>query len=107
MSTFDNREKGFEGRFVHDAELRFKAESRRSRLVGVWAASKLGLSGDEATEYAKSVVRADMEEAGDDDVFRKLRADLDGAREKVSDEEIRAKMAECLQEACRQIEAGE
>lgn len=103
MSSFDEREKQFEGAFAHDATLRFKVEGRRSKLVGAWAAEKLGLSGDEADEYAKSVARADMEEAGDEDVFRKLRADLDGARDKISDEEIRTKMVECLEEAMVQI----
>ncbi|MEM9420948.1 MAG: DUF1476 domain-containing protein [Pseudomonadota bacterium] len=103
MTTFDDREKQFETEFAHDASLKFKVESRRAKLVGSWAAGKMGLTGDEAEEYAKSVARADMEEAGHEDVFRKLRADLDGAREAVSDDEIRGKMAECLDEALRQV----
>lgn len=107
MTTFDDRENRFETEFAHDAELRFKVEARRNKLVGAWAAEKLGLMGEEAIEYGKEVVRADFEEAGDEDVFRKLRGDLDGAREKITDEEIRAKMSECLEEAMRQIQAGE
>ena len=103
MTTFDEREKRFESEFTHDAALKFKVEGRRAKLVGAWAAEKLGLSGDEAEEYAKSVARADMEEAGHEDVFRKLRADLDGARDAVSDDEIRGQMADCLDEAMRQV----
>lgn len=103
MTTFDDRENRFETEFAHDAALKFKVEARRDKLVGAWAAEKLGLKGAEADEYAKSVVRADLEEPGDEDVFRKLRADLDAARDAISDEEIRAKMAECLGAAMDQI----
>lgn len=106
MTTFDDRERRFETEFANNEALRFKAEARRDKLVGHWAAEILGLSGTDADEYAKSVVRADLEEPGDEDVFRKLRADLDGAREKVSDEKIRAKMAECFEEAIRQLREG-
>jgi hypothetical protein len=103
MTTFDDREKRFEAQFAHDSELRFKVEARRDKLVGAWAAEKLGLSGDDAAAYAKSVVRADLEEPGDDDVFRKLRADLNDARDTITDEEIRAKMSECLQAAMNEL----
>ena len=72
MTTFDKREEGFEKKFAHDEELRFKANARRNKLLGLWAAEKLGLSGAEADAYAKEVVVADFEEAGDDDVFRKF-----------------------------------
>ena len=78
MTTFDKREEGFEKKFAHDEELRFKANARRNKLLGLWAAEKLGISGDAANAYAKEVVMADFEESGDDDVFRKVRKDLDG-----------------------------
>jgi len=106
MTQFEDRETAFENKFAHDAELRFKAEARRDKMVGLWAAEKMGLEGDAAAEYARSVIKADMEEPGDDDVFRKLRGDLDGRGVDVSDEEIRAKMAECLAVAVQEIEAG-
>ena len=77
MTTFDKREEGFEKKFAHDEELRFKANARRNKLLGLWAAEKLGISGDAANVYAKEVVMADFEEAGDDDVFKKVRKDLD------------------------------
>ena len=102
MSQFDDRKKGYESKFAHDAELKFKAEARRNRLLGLWAAEKLGKSGDEANEYAKEVVRADFEEAGDEDVYRKVSGDLG---DKASEDEIRAKMQELRIEADRQIEA--
>ena len=101
MSQFDDRKKGYESKFAHDAELRFKAEARRNRLLGLWAAEKLGKSGDEAAEYAKEVVRADFEEAGDEDVYRKVAGDLG---DKATEEEIRAKMRELAVEAERQID---
>ncbi len=99
MTSFDDREKRFEAEFAHNAELKFKVEARRNKLVGLWAAEKLGLSGDEAETYAKSVARADMEEAGDEDVFRKLRTDLNESREKITDEQIREQMRAKLEEA--------
>lgn len=91
MSTFDDRETAFEAKFAHDSEMQFRAEARRNKLVGLWAAELLGKSGAEAADYAMSVVSADFEEAGSEDVVRKLVADL-GA--KASVEVIRAKMAE-------------
>ena len=102
MSQFDDRKKGYESKFAHDAELKFKAEARRNRLLGLWAAEKLGKSGDEAAEYAKEVVRSDFEEAGDEDVYRKVAGDLG---DKSTEDEIRTKMRELRVEADRQIEA--
>lgn len=106
MTTFDDRDTRFEAEFAHDAELKFKAEARRDKLVGHWAAEKLGLSGEEADNYATSVIRADLEEPGDEDVFRKLRADLDGAKDDISDEDIRNAMAACFEEAIRLVKEG-
>ncbi|PRY94983.1 hypothetical protein BCF33_0594 [Hasllibacter halocynthiae] len=101
MSQFDDRKKAYESKFAHDAELRFKAEARRNRLLGEWAGAKLGKSGDELTAYAKDVVRSDFEEAGDEDVFRKVAGDLQG---KADEDEIRAKMSELKVTAAEQIE---
>ena len=106
MSTFDKREEGFEKKFAHDEELRFKANARRNKLLGMWAAEKLGLSGDEAGAYAKEVVVADFEEAGDDDVFRKIRKDFDAKNVGQSDHQIRRTMDELMQLAIEQIKAG-
>ena len=93
MTTFDDREHAYETKFAHDADLRFRAEARRNRLLGEWAAGLLGKTGDEARTYALTVVTSDFEEPGEDDVLRKLLADLDG---KAAEDEIRAKMAELL-----------
>ncbi|WP_346894700.1 DUF1476 domain-containing protein [uncultured Roseibium sp.] len=103
MSTFDKREEGFESKFAHDEELRFKASARRNKLLGLWAAEALGLEGDKAQEYAKEVVRADFEEPGDEDVFRKIRADFDAANVDQSDHQIRRTMDELMQKAVEQI----
>lgn len=100
MSTFDDRERAFEAKFAHDAELQFKAEARRNKLVGLWAAGLMGLSGSEADDYAKTVVLADFEEAGHEDVVRKVAADL-GARS--TPEAIRAKLAELMPVAKAQL----
>lgn len=100
MTTFDDRESAFENKFAHDEEMKFKAEARRNKLVGLWAAGLLGKSGDEAEAYAKEVVKSDFEEAGHEDVVRKLTGDLG---DKATDAEIRAKMAEMLVEAKGQI----
>ena len=104
MTTFDKRKDGFERKFAHDAELRFKATARRNKLLGLWAAEKLGKSGDEAEAYAREVVRSDMEEAGDHDVFRKLRTDFDAAGVQQSDHQIRRTMDEFLAMAVDQVE---
>ena len=100
MSTFDDREHAFENKYAHDAEMQFKAEARRNKLLGLWAAELLGKSAEEAAEYAKEVVKADFEEAGHEDVVRKVSGDMNG---KVTDDEIRAKMAELLAVAKAQI----
>ncbi len=107
MTTFDDRKDRYENKFAHDAELRFKAEARRNKLLGLWAAELLGKTGDDAANYAKEVIKADFEEAGDDDVFRKLRKDFDAAGVKQSDHQIRRHMEEMMVEAVRQIEKGE
>jgi hypothetical protein len=93
MSTFDERENAFEAKFAHDADMQFRAEARCNKLTGLWAAELLGKTGQEAADYAMSVVAADFEEAGNEDVVRKLAADLDG---KVGADEIRAKLAAML-----------
>lgn len=106
MTTFDKREEGFEKKFAHDEELRFKSMARRNKLLGLWAAEKLGLSGAQADAYAKEVVAADFEEAGDDDVFRKVKKDLADKGVPASDTEIRTQMTELLAQAVAQIQAG-
>jgi hypothetical protein len=107
MTTFDKREEGFEQQFAHDEDLRFKAMARRNKLLGLWAADKLGLKGADADAYAKSVVMSDFEEVGDHDVFRKVRGDLDAKKVSgVSDEELRATMIELLARAVGEIKAG-
>jgi len=100
MSTFDDRENAFESKFAHDAEMQFKADARRNKLLGLWAADLMGKSGDDAAEYAKEVIKADFEEAGHEDVVRKVAGDLG---DKASDAEIRAKMAEFLATAKAQL----
>ena len=106
MTTFDKRKEGYESKFARDEELRFKAMARRNRLLGLWAAQKLGKSGDEAESYAREVIRSDMQEAGDADVFRKVRADFDAAGVQQSDHQIRRTMDELMADAVAQIEAG-
>jgi len=103
MTTFDKREDAFERKFAHDAELQFKAEARRNKLLGLWAAGLMGKTGSEAEAYAKEVVAADFEEAGDDDVFRKIRADFDAADVAQSDHQIRRTMDELRRQAIEQI----
>lgn len=105
MTTFDRRKDAFESKFARDEELRFKANARRNRLFGLWAAEKLGRSGEEADAYAREVIRADMEEAGDEDVFRKVRGDFDAAGIAQSDDQIRQAMVELMATAVSQIEA--
>ncbi|MDB5512820.1 MAG: hypothetical protein JWR08_2303 [Enterovirga sp.] len=106
MAQFDDRRDGFEKKFAHDEELRFKATARRNRLLGQWVAAKLGKSGAEADEYAKSVVMADFEEAGDGDVIRKVKADLEGAGQTAAEGEIKVKLDELLAQAVTDIQAG-
>ncbi len=100
MTTFDDREQAFEAKFAHDEEMKFKAEARRNKLLGLWAAGLMGKSGAEADGYAKEVIAADFEEAGDEDVFRKLAADLGDRADEAT---IRAKMGELMVEAKRQL----
>jgi hypothetical protein len=103
MAGFDDRKKGQEAKFALDAELRFKAEARRNKLLGIWAAEMLGLSGDEAKTYAAEVVAADFEEAGDEDVFRKVSGDLKAKGISISDDVIRQKMAQLTIVAQEQV----
>ena len=106
MTTFDKRKDGFENKFAHDADLQFKAEARRNKLVGQWAAGLLGKAGADADAYAKAVIAADFEKAGDSDVFAKIRRDFDAAGVQQSDHQIRRTMDEMMQTAMTQI-AGE
>jgi hypothetical protein len=103
MASFDDREKAFEKKFAHDQELQFKAQARRNKLLGLWAAEKLGLVGDSASDYAKSVVKADFAEPGDEDVFRKIRQDFDAKGVSQSDHQIRRTMDELMVTAKGQI----
>ncbi|MDN2567875.1 DUF1476 domain-containing protein [Aquibium sp. A9E412] len=105
MTNMKDREDAFERKFVHDEELKFKAMSRRNRLLGLWAAEKLGKSEEEAADYAREVIKADFEEAGDEDVFRKIRADFDAAGVEQSDHQIRRTMLELLEKAIEQVKA--
>jgi hypothetical protein len=106
MAQFDDRRDSFEKKFAHDEELRFKATARRNRMLGQWAAGRLGKSGADADEYAKSVVMADFEEAGDGDVIRKVMGDLEAGGHKASEAEIRTKLDELLSQAVTDIQAG-
>ena len=106
MTTFDQRKDAYENKFAHDEELRFKATARRNKLLGLWAAEKLGKSGADAEAYAKSVVVADYEEAGDEDVVRKVKNDFALASVTVADTEIRTVMTELLIKAADDIQAG-
>lgn len=103
MSGFESRKKGQENKFAHDEEMKFKAAARRNKLLGLWAAEKMGLSGDAADDYAKAVVKADFEEVGDDDVFRKVKADLAAKNVAVSDHQLRREMDELMQTAMTQV----
>ncbi|NJL50620.1 MAG: DUF1476 domain-containing protein [Blastochloris sp.] len=106
MTTFDKRGDAFEKQFVQNEELRFKASARRNRLLGLWAAGKLGKSGEDADVYARDVVMSDFEEVGDDDVFRKIRKDFDDAGVQQSDHQIRRTMEELMAQAFQDIKAG-
>lgn len=105
MTTFDKRKDAFESKFARDEELRFKANARRNKLLGLWAAGLLGKSGDDAETYAKSVVAADFEEAGEEDVFRKVRADFDAAGVQQSDHQIRRTMDELMDKAVADVQS--
>ena len=103
MANMKDRQEGFERKFAFDEELRFKATARRNKLLGLWAAEKMGKSGAEADAYAKEVVVADFEEAGDEDVFRKIRNDLDAAGVQQSDHQIRRSMEELMAQAIEAV----
>lgn len=105
MTTFDDREKSYEKKFAMDEELKFRSEQRRNKLIGEWAAAKLGLSGPEVENYVKSVRKADLATKGDEDVFQKLRADFDAKAVPMSDAELRKVMSESLAKAVDSIEA--
>jgi hypothetical protein len=105
MTNFEDREKGFERKFALDEELKFKATARRNRLLGLWAAEQMGLSGDEAQSYAREVIKADLAEPGDEDVFRKIRGDFDAKGVGQSDHQIRRQMTELMGQAVSQIES--
>jgi hypothetical protein len=104
MTTFDKREEGFEKKFAHDEELKFKAYARRNKLLGLWAAAELGMTGADADAYAKEVVLADFEEAGDNDVIRKVVTDLKSKG--VTETDVQQKLSEFLAQAVAQIQAG-
>ena len=106
MTTFDKREEAFEQQFAHDEELRFKATARRNKLIGLWAAEKLGLTGAEAESYAKSIVVGDIEEVGEHDVMRKIRKDLEAKGVTQSDHQLGHVMAELMEKAIADIKAG-
>ena len=106
MTTFDKREEGFEKKYALDEEQKFKAEARRNRLLGLWAAEKLGITGDAATAYAKDVVAADFEEAGDGDVLRKVFGDLSAKGVAITEAQVRVKMDELMALAIIQVKAG-
>jgi hypothetical protein len=106
MSTFDKREEGFERKFAHDEEVRFKARARRNKMLGLWAAQQLGLSGEAAEAYAKEIVVVDFEEPGDDDVFGRIRRDFDAKAVAQSDHQIRRTMEELMAKAVEDVKTG-
>ena len=103
MSQFNEREKAFEAKFVHDEKLNFKVMARRNKLLGLWAAEKMGMGPAESQDYAAEVVKADFEEAGDEDVYRKVKGDLDAKHIDLSEHQVRREMEEQLIEAKRQV----
>jgi hypothetical protein len=106
MTTFDKREEGFEKKFALDEEQKFKAQARRNRLLGLWVASKLGMSGDAANAYAREVVAAEFGEGGDADVVRKVMGDLAAKAIAVTETQINAQMSELMAQAVTQVKAG-
>ena len=100
MSSMKDRENAFENKYAHDAEMQFKAEARRNKLLGLWAAELMGKSGEDAQAYAKEVIKSDFQEAGDEDVYRKVKGDLG---DKVSEADLRARMAELMVAAKAQL----
>ena len=107
MTTFDKRQEGFEKKFALDEEQKFKAEARRNKLLGLWAAEQMGIAGDDAAAYAKEVVAADFAEAGDGDVLRKVLGDLQAKGKAVTEQQVRVKMDELFATAIAQVKAGE
>lgn len=105
MTTFDDREKAFENKFAHDADLMFRARARRNRLFGEWLAGEMGITGDAVKEYAGAVVASDLEEEGDEDVIRKVVKDVEAKGLAFSADELRAKLLSYMDEAKRQIMA--
>jgi len=105
MTSFDDREKGFERKFAHDEELKFRATARRNRLLGLWAAEQMGVTGDAAQDYAREVIKADLLVPGEEDLFNKIRADFDAKGVRQSDHQIRRQMAELMGVAISQIES--
>jgi hypothetical protein len=106
MTTFNEREKGFEKKFTHDQDLKFKAESRRNKAIAEWAAAKMGMTGTEVEDYIKAVRKADLAEKGDDDVVRKILKDLSDKGVTVAEADLRNQMSEFLAVAVGDIEAG-
>ena len=106
MTTFDDREKGFEGKFAHDADIEFRATARRNRLLGLWAGGLMGLEGQHLEDYAAAVVRSDIVQPGDEDVLRKVAKDLAGSGLKTTEDQVRGKMHEFLAVARGQIQEG-
>jgi len=106
MTTFDKREEGFEKKFALDEEQKFKAEARRNKLLGLWVAEKLGLSGEAANSYAKDVIAAEFQEAGDADVVRKVMGDLKTKGVALTEQQLRVKMDELMAQAIAQVKAG-
>ena len=103
MSQFKDRERAFENKFAHDEQLKFKVAARRNKLLGLWAAELLGKEGGDAEDYAKEVINSDFEEAGDEDVYRKVKGDLDAAHVDISEHRVRRAMEETLREAKNQV----
>ncbi|MDO9490474.1 MAG: DUF1476 domain-containing protein [Sphingomonadaceae bacterium] len=103
MTTFDNREQAFEQKFARDADLQFRVTARRNKLLGLWAAEQLKLTAEEADAYAKSVVQADFEEAGDEDVYRKVYGDISARNPEITEHQVRRAMEDTMVEARRQM----
>ena len=106
MTSFDDREKAFENKFFHDDELRFKAESRRNKMLAEWAAAKLGMTGAAVDDYIKAVRKADLDEKGDHDVYRKVKADFDAKGVAITETDLRRQMNDFLTKAVADVEAG-
>ncbi|WP_336056258.1 DUF1476 domain-containing protein [Nitratireductor sp. CH_MIT9313-5] len=105
MGSMEERERAFENKYVRDEETKFRAMARRNKLLGLWVAEKIGKKDEDAEAYARDVVKADFEEAGDEDVFRKVRADLDAAGVSLSDADLRAEMVRLLEVAIDQVKS--